>query len=127
KFIFEGRECGGHVGPRSSFSLWQSAIDVLFRAEVEKPEEFQIVFAGGVHDRLSAALVAAAAAPLSARGMKVGVLMGTAYLFTHEAVRGGAILPEFQRQALACGETVLLESGLGHATRCAPTPFADEF
>jgi acyl transferase domain-containing protein/NAD(P)H-dependent flavin oxidoreductase YrpB (nitropropane dioxygenase family) len=127
KFIFEGRECGGHVGPRSSFALWQSAIDMLRRAEVDRPEDLHLVFAGGIHDRLSAALVAAAAAPLSARGMKIGVLMGTAYLFTHEAVRSGAILPEFQRQALACQETALLESGLGHATRCVPTPFADEF
>jgi acyl transferase domain-containing protein/NAD(P)H-dependent flavin oxidoreductase YrpB (nitropropane dioxygenase family) len=127
KFIFEGRECGGHVGPRSSFTLWQSAIDVLLRAEAERPEEFQIVFAGGIHDRLSAAMVAAAAAPLTARGMKIGVLMGTAYLFTREAVTAGAIGPEFQRQALACEETVLLESGAGHATRCVNTPFAEEF
>jgi NAD(P)H-dependent flavin oxidoreductase YrpB (nitropropane dioxygenase family) len=127
KFIFEGRECGGHVGPRSSFSLWQSAIDVLLRADVADAEEFQIVFAGGIHDRLSAAMVAALAAPLTARGMKVGVLMGTAYLFTHEAVAGGAINAEFQRQALGCEETVLLESGVGHATRCVNTPFADEF
>jgi acyl transferase domain-containing protein/NAD(P)H-dependent flavin oxidoreductase YrpB (nitropropane dioxygenase family) len=127
KFILEGRECGGHVGPRSSFTLWQSALDVLRRAEVDRPEDVHVVFAGGIHDRLSAALVAAAAAPLSARGMKIGVLMGTAYLFTPEAVRSGAILPEFQRQALACQETVLLESGIGHATRCVPTPFADEF
>ena len=64
------------------------------------PDEFHLVFAGGIHDRLSAAMVAALAAPLSARGMKIGVLMGTAYLFTREAVQTGAILPEFQRQAL---------------------------
>ncbi len=59
--------------------------------------------------------------------MKIGVLMGTAYLFTREAVANGAITVEFQRQALACDETVLLESGLGHATRCVNTPFAEEF
>ena len=46
----------------------------------------QLLFAGGIHDRLSAAMVAAMAAPLAARGVKVGVLMGTAYLFTEEAV-----------------------------------------
>ena len=28
-FVFEGRECGGHVGPRSSFVLWEQMIDVL--------------------------------------------------------------------------------------------------
>src|SRR5579883_231888 len=127
KFIFEGRECGGHVGPRSSFALWQSAIDVLLAAEIAHPEEVHIVFAGGIHDRLSAAMVAALAAPLSARSMKIGVLMGTAYLFTHEAVRTGAILPEFQRLARTCQETILLESSIGHATRCLNTPFTEEF
>jgi hypothetical protein len=74
-----------------------------------------------------AAMVAALAAPLSGRGMKIGVLMGTAYLFTQEAVQMGAILPEFQRQALTCQETILLESSIGHATRCVKTPFAGEF
>jgi acyl transferase domain-containing protein/NAD(P)H-dependent flavin oxidoreductase YrpB (nitropropane dioxygenase family) len=127
KFIFEGRECGGHVGPRSSFTLWQSAVDVLLGAEVARPEECHLVFAGGIHDRLSAAMVAALAAPLVARGMKIGVLLGTAYLFTHEAVQSGAILPEFQRQAVTCQETILLESSIGHATRCIRTPFTDEF
>lgn len=127
KFIFEGRECGGHVGPRSSFALWQSAIDVLLAAEIARPEEFHIVFAGGIHDRLSTAMVAALAAPLSARGIRIGVLMGTAYLFTHEAVRMGAILPEFQRLAQTCQETILLESSIGHATRCVKTAFAEEF
>jgi NAD(P)H-dependent flavin oxidoreductase YrpB (nitropropane dioxygenase family) len=29
RFIFEGRECGGHVGPRTSFVLWESMIEVL--------------------------------------------------------------------------------------------------
>lgn len=127
KFIFEGRECGGHVGPRSSFVLWQSIIDVLANADLDKPDECQVVFAGGIHDALSAAMVAAIAAPLTARGMKIGVLMGTGYLFTHEAVQCGAITEEFQRQAIACEDTVLLESGIGHATRCVRTPFAEEF
>ncbi len=26
RFIFEGRECGGHVGPRSSFVLWEAMV-----------------------------------------------------------------------------------------------------
>jgi acyl transferase domain-containing protein/NAD(P)H-dependent flavin oxidoreductase YrpB (nitropropane dioxygenase family)/NAD(P)-dependent dehydrogenase (short-subunit alcohol dehydrogenase family) len=126
RFILEGRECGGHVGPRSSFVLWQSAIDVILASGVPG-NEFHVVFAGGIHDALSAALVAAIAAPLTAKGVKVGILMGTAYLFTHEAVSTGAITAEFQRQAIECQETVLLESGVGHATRAARSPFADEF
>jgi acyl transferase domain-containing protein/NAD(P)H-dependent flavin oxidoreductase YrpB (nitropropane dioxygenase family) len=128
RFIFEGRECGGHVGPRPSFVLWNAMIDVLLDAvPAGEAERMHVVFAGGIHDAASAAAVAAMAAPLAARGMKVGVLLGTAYLFTHEAVATGAIQPAFQDEAVRCARTVLLETGPGHATRCAATPFADAF
>ncbi|MBC7530967.1 MAG: KR domain-containing protein [Oligoflexus sp.] len=125
RFVFEGRECGGHVGPRSSFVLWDTQIEILLTSDVV--HELEIFFAGGVHDALSGALVAAMAAPLSARGAKVGVLIGTAYLFTQEAVTSGAILKRFQDEALRCEETALLETAPGHATRCANTPFVDVF
>lgn len=128
RFVFEGRECGGHVGPRSSFALWDAAVETLL---TELPAsgiaECHVLFAGGIHDARSASMVAALAAPLVERGAKIGVLLGTAYLFTREAVASGAIVEGFQRQALACRETVLLSSGAGHSTRCAVTPFAAQF
>ncbi len=127
KFIFEGSECGGHTGPRTSFMLWESAIETLTTAAIDDPETVHVLFAGGVHDELSAAMVCVLAAPLVARGMKVGVIMGTAYLFTEEIVRSGAVVEEFQAQAIACQETTLLQSGTGIYTRCAKTPFCDEF
>ena len=127
KFIFEGRECGGHVGPRTSFVLWQSAIDVLLETNPADLANVEVLFAGGIHDQMSAAMVAVLAAPLVERGVKIGVLMGTSYLFTPEAVECGAITREFQEQAIRCNRTALLESGAGHATRCVPSPFAEEF
>ncbi|MGD9658096.1 MAG: beta-ketoacyl synthase N-terminal-like domain-containing protein, partial [Methylocystis sp.] len=127
KFIFEGSECGGHTGPRTSFVLWESAIETLLNTKIDDPETMQILFAGGVHDGLSAAMVSVLAAPLAAMGMKIGVLMGTAYLFTEEAVRTGAIVREFQDQAIDCRETALLQSGVGSFTRCANTSFCGEF
>lgn len=127
KFIFEGSECGGHTGPRTSFILWESAIEVLTAAELEDPESVQVLFAGGIHDELSAAMLSVLAAPLVARGMSIGVVMGTAYLFTEEIVHTGAIVNEFQAQAIACRETALLQSGVGIYTRCAKTEFCDEF
>jgi acyl transferase domain-containing protein/NAD(P)-dependent dehydrogenase (short-subunit alcohol dehydrogenase family)/NAD(P)H-dependent flavin oxidoreductase YrpB (nitropropane dioxygenase family) len=108
RFVFEGAECGGHVGPLHSFTLWQSAIDVI-------------------HDALSAAMVAALAAPLLARGVRIGVLMGTAYLFTDEAVHTSAITGRFRDEALACRRSITIETRPGHAVRCAPTPFIDAF
>lgn len=125
RFIFEGRECGGHVGPRSSFVLWEQMVEILSTVQLPKAEiaKLHILMAGGIHDGLSAAMVAAMTAPLTERGMKVGVLIGTAYLFTKEAVETGAIVEKFQEAALACNETVLLETGPGHAIRCINSPY----
>ena len=129
RFVFEGRECGGHIGPLSSFVLWDSMVDqLLARASDEKiAKQTEVLFAGGIHDRYSAAMVGAIAAPLVERGIKVGVLMGTAYLFTKEIVQSGALVEDFQAQAVRCDRTVSLESGTGHATRCAFSPFAEQF
>ncbi|MFD9481043.1 SDR family NAD(P)-dependent oxidoreductase [Streptomyces nojiriensis] len=125
RFVFEGLECGGHVGPRASFPLWEEQIERLLACP--EPEALDVLFAGGIHDERSAAMAVAAAAPLAARGARVGVLMGTAYLFTEEAVAAGAIRPGFQRAAVECADTVLLHTAPGHATRCAATPYAAAF
>jgi acyl transferase domain-containing protein/NAD(P)H-dependent flavin oxidoreductase YrpB (nitropropane dioxygenase family) len=127
RFVFEGRECGGHVGPRSSFVLWNSAIDCLLECLPQRATDYHVLFAGGIHDALSASMVAVLSAPLAERGVRTGVLMGTAYLFTREAVSSGAIVQVFQEQALGCAATTLLESGPGHSIRCAATPYAEYF
>nr|MBA3947194.1 SDR family NAD(P)-dependent oxidoreductase [Herpetosiphonaceae bacterium] len=128
RFIFEGRECGGHVGPRSSFVLWNTMIDVLLQdVPASEARHCHILFAGGIHDAMSASMVATLAAPLAERGMQIGVLMGTSYLFTEEAVAAGAIMAGFQEEAVRCEQTALLETGPGHATRCAETAFVDLF
>jgi acyl transferase domain-containing protein/NAD(P)H-dependent flavin oxidoreductase YrpB (nitropropane dioxygenase family)/NAD(P)-dependent dehydrogenase (short-subunit alcohol dehydrogenase family) len=126
RFIFEGRECGGHVGPLSSFVLWEQAVETLL-SRLPAGEKASLLFAGGVHDARSAAMVSALAAPLVEAGMEIGVLMGTAYLFTEEAVQTGAIGDTFQKVALQCGRTVTLDSAVGQANRCAETPFARAF
>ncbi|MCH2105101.1 MAG: SDR family NAD(P)-dependent oxidoreductase [Planctomycetes bacterium] len=125
RFVFEGRECGGHIGPRSSFPLWEQQLAIL--EEVDDPEELSILFAGGIHDARSAAMVSALAAPLAERGARVGVLMGTSYLFTEEIVSSGALLSGYQDEALRCDETVLLETAPGHATRCTDNEYVRTF
>ncbi|MBL7549255.1 SDR family oxidoreductase [Frankia sp. AgB1.9] len=142
RFVFEGSECGGHTGPRASFPLWEAQLDVLLDhlarttqgtsadGDGDGPSGaggLQVLFAGGVHDARSAAMVAALASPLAARGVGVGLLMGTAYLFTREAVEHGAIQEEFQRQAVAADQTALLQTAPGHVTRCLASPFVDRF
>jgi acyl transferase domain-containing protein/NADP-dependent 3-hydroxy acid dehydrogenase YdfG len=128
RFVFEGRECGGHIGPLSSFVLWESQIELLLdRVPEAEASKVHVLFAGGIHDGRSSAMVSAMAARLAERGIKVGVLLGSAYLFTEEIVSTGAIVPEFQTQALACRHTLNLETGPGHVTRCADTNFGQEF
>jgi len=130
RFIFEGRECGGHIGPLSSFVLWSSMVDRLL-AELGpnkvRPDEVQLLFAGGIHDALSSAMLQVLVAPLVAAGAQVGILMGSAYLFTKEIVDSGSIVAQFQQEVLDCEHTVNLESGPGHASRCGYTPFARDF
>src|SRR5690606_23119567 len=121
RFVFEGQECGGHIGPRTSFVLWEQQVQRLLQHD--KPEELSLLFAGGIHDGRSAAMVSALVAPLAARGAKVGVLMGTAYLLTEEAVKSGAILPAYQEAVANCDATALLETAPGHVTRCAETDY----
>ncbi|MDN3548142.1 type I polyketide synthase [Mucilaginibacter aquaedulcis] len=125
RFVFEGRECGGHVGPLSSMVLWEKQIERLLKED--QPKQLSVFFAGGIHDSFSTAIIAVMAAPLAAKGVKIGVLMGTAYLYTKEAVLTGAIQDKFQEQALQATDTVLLETAPGHETRCLNSPFADFF
>jgi len=125
RFVFEGRECGGHVGPLSSMVLWEKQIERLLKED--KPEEISVFFAGGIHDALSTAFISVMAAPLAAKGVKVGVLMGTSYLYTKEAVSSGAIKDQFQEQAMSSADTILLETAPGHETRCLNSPFAEFF
>jgi acyl transferase domain-containing protein/NAD(P)H-dependent flavin oxidoreductase YrpB (nitropropane dioxygenase family)/NAD(P)-dependent dehydrogenase (short-subunit alcohol dehydrogenase family) len=131
KFVFEGAECGGHVGPRNSFPLWEAQVgvltDYLEAADRRKAGEFKVLFAGGVHDERSAAMVAALAGPLIASDVAVGLVVGTGYLFTEQAVSRGAVQPLFQRQVVTARRTALLETAPGHATRCVESPFTESF
>ncbi|MFS8098535.1 SDR family oxidoreductase [Lentzea alba] len=128
RFVFEGSECGGHVGPRTSFPLWEDQIAVLEDFLDAQPDaSVDVLFAGGIHDARSAAMVDVLSASLQARGCGVGVLMGTAYLFTQEAVACGAIQPTFQDQVVAASGTELLVSAPGHATRCVSSPITSDF
>ncbi len=129
KFIFEGQECGGHVGPRTSFVLWQSMIHELTKLinQGYVGSEFSVILAGGIHDELSSAMAASILAPLHKLKVKTGVLMGTAYLYTTEAVATGAIVANFQEKALECNETILLETANGHSIRCIKSPYFNYF
>jgi acyl transferase domain-containing protein/NAD(P)H-dependent flavin oxidoreductase YrpB (nitropropane dioxygenase family) len=124
-FIFEGRESGGHVGPLFSTVLWEKQMNLLLAHE--DTAALNLFFAGGIHDEFSAAFVRLVTIPLSARGAKVGIIAGTAYLFTKEIVKSGAITEEYRRLLIEGDSTVLLKSGKGQETRSVPSPFTEFF
>ena len=127
RFVFEGRECGGHVGPIGSFTLWESAINLLLKLPKTEAEQVHVLFAGGIYNSISGSMLSAMSGQLAAKGIKIGALMGTAYLFTTEVCESGAILPKFQQTAIDCSTTAVIEISPGHAIRCANTPFIQEF
>jgi acyl transferase domain-containing protein/NAD(P)H-dependent flavin oxidoreductase YrpB (nitropropane dioxygenase family)/NADP-dependent 3-hydroxy acid dehydrogenase YdfG len=124
-FIFEGRESGGHVGPLFSTVLWEKQMYRLLKQD--DPSSLNIFFAGGIHDTFSAAFVRILAAPLVARDVKVGIIAGTAYLFTDEIVERGAITEDYRKLLIEGDHTLLLKSGGGQETRSIPSPFTDFF
>ena len=126
-FVLDGRESGGSLNPRTSFVWWEKAVTVLLEALPKDAANVHVLFGGGIHDGLSAAMVAAVGAALVAQDVKIGLMVTTGYVFTREAVETGAVMPRFQQAALEATETVTLESGAGRAIRALPTPFAAEF
>ncbi len=130
RFVLEGNEAGGHVGLYSSFVLWELMITELLRligSDEQEAKSCRVLFAGGIHDRLSVSMLEAITVPLTKRGVQIGVVMGTAYLFTQEAVDTGALSKTYQDVVVGCKETGLLETGPGYSTRCVLTPYYDTF
>ena len=131
RFIFEGRECGGHVGPRTSFVLWETMVGVLLEHLARRrraADAATSLFAGGIHDALSAAMVAAMAAPLAERGRQ-GRRAAGHRVPVH---RGGGRAPARSRPASSrrrwpASDTVLLETGPATPSAASPSPFVDDF
>lgn len=123
--IFEGRECGGHIGPFWSTCIWEKQINRLM--QIDDLSKYNVLFAGGIRDAFSSAFVSVMTAELAARGAKVGVQMGTPYLYTEEIVKTGAISPLYQKLSLENTETTLVESAPGQVSRLIPTPVVDYF
>ncbi|MFM8927703.1 MAG: beta-ketoacyl synthase N-terminal-like domain-containing protein, partial [Rhodoluna sp.] len=127
RFILEGRECGGHTGPCSSFALWEGCLQVLSQQPKNVQEETYILFAGGIHSKKASKLILELLSRSGLDGLIHGYLVGTLTLFSIEAVSTGAISPVYQNVLIDTTHTVLLETAPGHQSRCAITPFAAEF
>ncbi|MBA3009918.1 MAG: acyltransferase domain-containing protein [Desulfobacula sp.] len=125
RFIFEGGEAGGHVGSLSSMVLWEVAISKLISTSRDLSDLY-LVFAGGITTAFASFFISGMASFLAARGAKIGLQVGTAYLFSREIVDTKAVKKQYQDIIIEKDETVVIGRSLGLASRTAPTPFARE-
>ena len=115
RFVFEGRECGGHVGPADELrALGNDDRGPPGAPRFRRPRR-------GTLDRLRGR---DPRCPVRRDGRRPGRAAGGAWrrhrgadghrLPVHpRGGRGGAITPRFQQEALRCSDTVLLETAPG--------------
>ncbi|KKN42669.1 hypothetical protein LCGC14_0710920 [marine sediment metagenome] len=120
--ILEGKECGGHFGILSSFILWEIILEYLDVNRVEISEKVNIIFAGGIINETSTAMLAGMiGAHLDI--INPGIQMGTAYLLSEEIVRTQALSPVYQDLLLNHSSTRVIGTTVNARARVLPTPF----
>ncbi|OQY51506.1 MAG: polyketide synthase, partial [Desulfobacteraceae bacterium 4572_89] len=123
RFIFEGGEAGGHVGSLTSMVLWEAAITKLMNKSQDLSDLY-LVFAGGITTNFASFFISGMASFLAAKGAKIGLQVGTAYLFSNEIVDTHSVKKQYQDIIIEKDETVVIGKSLGLASRTAPTQFA---
>jgi len=125
-FVFEGAESGGHIGSLGSLDLWNANL-----AELENAArgglnlgEVTVLLAGGIATGRASAFAAGMVEEFTARGLNVGLQMGTAYLATEEAVATGAITRTYQELAVRSDRTVVIGRTVNTRARAAGSPMA---
>ena len=123
RFIFEGGEAGGHVGMLSSLVLWEDAVATLINKNYEVSDLY-LVFAGGIATCFASFFISGLTSFLAARGAKIGIQVGTAYLFSDEIVETKCMKSQYRDIIIEQNETMVIGKSLGLASRTAPTEFA---
>ncbi|MBI9085193.1 MAG: acyltransferase domain-containing protein [Desulfobacterales bacterium] len=125
RFIFEGTEAGGHVGSLSSLVLWELAMERLLALDDDALKEKTTIFAGGIGTGRASSFISGMTSVLASRGVRVGIQVGSAYLFTEEIVATGALKKRYQEVICEAGETVVVGRSVGLASRTVRTPFSE--
>ncbi len=115
--IWEGREAGGHIGSFFSMELWELGVQELLSRHDDEIRHLRVIIAGGLINEMGAALAAAMLHPLTEKGIKVGLQMGTAYLMTCEAIESKMIPVSFQKALLKATETITGGETVNQTTR----------
>jgi len=126
RFIFEGSEAGGHVGTLSSLVLWEMALEKILALPEDQQRKITVIFAGGISTCYGSYFISGVSAVLAARGVKIGIQVGSAYLFTREIMESGAICKVYQDVVCAGEGTILTGETVGLTSRTVPTPFSQK-
>ncbi len=124
RFIFEGEEAGGHIGSLSSLVLWEAAMQKLFGDKPYDLSDKTFIFAGGISTGFASLFISGLTSVLASKGAKVGMQVGTAYLFSEEIVKTESMKKQYQKIIADENETMVIGTTVGLATRTAPTEFA---
>jgi malonyl CoA-acyl carrier protein transacylase len=122
RFIFEGMEAGGHIGTLTSFVLWEAAVEKFLAQKNGALESQSIIFAGGIGTKTGSNFISGMTSVLAAQGASVGISAGTAYLFTEEIIKTGAMKELYQKLLLEKDDTVIIGGTLGLSTRTIHSP-----
>ncbi|MDY0374137.1 MAG: SDR family NAD(P)-dependent oxidoreductase [Desulfobacterium sp.] len=129
-FIFEGREAGGHVGSLSSLVLWEAGISKIIDEQKTNGksnfdlDKLTLIFAGGISTKFGSWFISGLTSVLAARGVKIGIQVGSAYLFSREIVETGSMKKQYQEIISRASETMVIGESVGLASRTAPNDFA---
>ncbi|MBI9088008.1 MAG: SDR family NAD(P)-dependent oxidoreductase [Desulfobacterium sp.] len=124
RFILEGKEAGGHIGSLSSLVLWEAAVSKLINSKEMDISSQSLVFAGGISTAFGSWFISGLSSILAAKGTKIGIQVGSAYLFSKEIVETGSIKAQYQEIISKENDTMVIGGSVGLASRTAPTEFA---
>jgi malonyl CoA-acyl carrier protein transacylase len=124
RFIFEGGEAGGHIGALTSLVLWEVSIAHVIEDGEYDISKLSLIFAGGISTCFAGFFISGLSSLLVEKGAKVGVQVGTAYLFTQEIIETNSLKTQYQQIISQIDETVVVGESVGLLSRTAPTEFA---
>ncbi|MBW1940316.1 MAG: nitronate monooxygenase, partial [Deltaproteobacteria bacterium] len=126
RFIFEGTEAGGHVGSLTSCVLWELALERLFEQSDDMVGRQSLIFAGGVATASGSHFISGISSIFAKRGAKIGIQVGSAYLFTREIVDTGAIKKQYQDIICDRHKTFVIGNTVGLPSRTVLSPFSEK-
>ncbi|MEA1968569.1 MAG: beta-ketoacyl synthase N-terminal-like domain-containing protein, partial [Thermodesulfobacteriota bacterium] len=83
-----------------------------------------LIFAGGISTCFASCFISGISSLLASKGAKIGIQVGSAYLFSTEIVETKSIKGQYQEIISQEDETMVIGTTIGLASRTAPTEFA---